>query len=448
MALRALRLFSAFPLALGLAACVEQSPDVPSEEDVRVAKENILSAAPSTMKFPVNADLEGKVTYLGMDIDTDKIKPGAPFTLTHYWKVNEPVGSDWKLFIHLEAPGTKGSHLNADHVPLGGKYPVAAWKKGDILRDVHRVSVPQGWKGSAVEIYAGLWKGALRMKITNGPKDTENRVKIASIPTETQAAPVAPPPAKRIVATKVKPGEIKVDGKLDEAAWAKAASTGAFVRTLDGAAGESKAEAKILWDDQNLYVAFQMEDKDVWATLAKRDDKLWTEEAVEMFIDADGDKATYVELQVNPKGAIFDSYLPKYRENQNDFDALMKAVVAVDGTVDKRDDQDKGWVVEVAIPLGAAKGKEASMKNVPPSLGTVWKVNFFRMDMPAGKPQVGTAWSPPMVGDFHALDRFGELVFGDDTGHAPTAPVLAPAPVGTAKPMAAPGTPEKAAPAK
>lgn len=163
-----------------------------------------------------------------------------------------------------------------------------------------------------------------------------------------------------------------------------------------------------------------------------------------MFIDADGDKASYVELQVNPKGAIFDSYLPKYRENQNDFDAGMKAVVAVDGTVDKRDDQDKGWVVEAQIPLAAAKGKEASMKNVPPAVGTVWKVNFFRMDMPAGKTQQGTSWSPPMVGDFHALDRFGELVFGDDKGQAPTTPPVAPAapvaptPAGIAKPAAIP----------
>ena len=56
------------------------------------------------------------------------------------------------------------------------------------------------------------------------------------------------------------------------------------------------------------------------------------------------------------------------------------------------------------------------MKNVPPKVGTEWRVNFFRMDMPAGTPQAGTGWSPPMVGDFHALDKFGVLVFGDDKG--------------------------------
>ncbi len=61
------------------------------------------------------------------------------------------------------------------------------------------------------------------------------------------------------------------------------------------------------------------------------------------------------------------------------------------------------------------------MKNVPPKVGTEWRVNFFRMDQPNGRPQSGTGWSPPMVGDFHALDKFGVLVFGDDKGHAPNA---------------------------
>jgi len=99
----------------------------------------------------------------------------------------------------------------------------------------------------------------------------------------------------------------------------------------------------------------------------------------------------------------------------------MKAGVNVEGTLNKRDDEDKRWTVELAIPLEAVKGKEKEMKNVPPKVGTEWRVNFFRMDQPNGRPQSGTGWSAPMVGDFHALDKFGVLVFGDDKGHAPNA---------------------------
>jgi hypothetical protein len=175
----------------------------------------------------------------------------------------------------------------------------------------------------------------------------------------------------------------------------------------------------VLWDDKNLYVAFDMEDKDVWSTLDKRDDKLWTQEAVEIFIDADGDGKTYVELQANPRGALFDSYLPNYRQNQNDWNSDTKVAVKVNGTLDVRTDTDKGWTAEFAIPLEAARGKEPTMKNVPPKVGTEWRVNFFRMDSPAGRPQQASGWSPPMVNDFHALDRFGVLAFGDEKGRLP-----------------------------
>jgi Carbohydrate family 9 binding domain-like len=420
-------------VALAASGCVEQAPDMPSEEDIKAAREHILTQPPANIQHRVDADLEDKVTYLGCDVDTEVVTPGKPFTLTHYWKVNKSVGDDWRLFIHLEAPETKKNHLNADHIPINGKYPVRVWKAGEIIRDQHRVSVPQAWNASAVEIYVGLWKGPVRMKVTKGAHDAENRVLAVKLPTE-QSQKVE---RRKLITRHIKTGVIKLDGKLDEKEWKDAPSTGAFVRTMDGLMAEQKTAAKVLWDDKYLWVAFDVEDKDVWSTLDKRDDKLWTQEAVELFIDADGDGKTYVELQTNPKGAIFDSYLPGYRQNQNDFDAGMKVAVKVDGTLDNRNDVDKGWTVEMQIPLDAAKGKNKEMKNVPPKVGTEWRVNFFRLDMPAGRPQWGAAWSPPLVGDFHALDKFGALVFGDDKGTAPgvqapppsAPPAVAPAPI-------------------
>ncbi len=409
---RALALSAVAVLAFG---CVEQSPDAPTEEDIKLAHENVLSAPPAKIQYPANADLEDKLTYLGLDVDTETVVPGKPFTLTHYWRVNKTVPADWKMFVHLEAPDSKKSHLNADHIPVGGKYPLQYWKPGEIIRDAHRVSVPASWPGNSVEIYVGLWKGSMRMKVTSGNHDAENRAFAVKLPLQ-QAAP---PEHKKLIARHIKNGLIKADGKIDEPAWKTANSTGDFVRSTDGNKADQKTTAQLLWDDKNLYVAFQMEDKDVWSTLSKPDDKLWTQEAVEIFIDADGDGKTYVELQTNPLGAVYDSWLPVYRQNQNDWQSNMKVGVKVDGTLDNRSDVDKGWTVEMAIPLTAALGKEKDMKNVPPKVGSEWRINLFRLDMPNGHPQQGSAWSPPMVGDFHALDRFGVLEFGDDKGNFP-----------------------------
>ena len=197
---------------------------------------------------------------------------------------------------------------------------------------------------------------------------------------------------------------------------------------MTGAPVDQKTEAKLLWDNKFLYVAFDNADTDVWSSLTKRDDKLWTQEAVELMIDADGNGKTYVELQVAPNGNVFDTYLPEYRKYEDSIDpkkkpyswnSKMKVKVNVDGTLNKRDDQDKGWTVEMAIPLEDVRGMDKHAAKLPPAPGDTWRINMFRMDVPAGKPQQASGWSPPMVGDFHALDKFGDLVFGDEKGNVP-----------------------------
>jgi len=403
-------------LAVG---CVEQAEDKPTKEDEDFIKKNILTTPP-TPQFVVNADLDGKVTYLGMDVSPNPVEAGKDVRVTHYWKVNVAPGEGWKMFTHISGTNKQG-YANVDHTPVSGKYPPSKWKAGEIIRDQHTFRPPAGWNYDHLEVYTGLYKGGERMPVKSGPRD-ENRVFCGSVPMNIKIAPV-----KRYIATKIaKP--VKVDGKLDEPAWKAAKSTGLFVDSASGNAGGVSTEAKVLWDDKNIYIGFENVDSDVWSDLTKRDDKLWTEEAVEVMIDADHNGKTYVELQVAPNGTIFDTYLPTYRKYEDSIDpkakiyswsSKLKAAVKVDGTLNKRDDQDKGWTVEMALPLADANGLDKPGVKMPPSIGDMWRVNMFRLDSPKGKPQVAVAWSAPMVGDFHKLDRFGELVFGDEKGEVP-----------------------------
>jgi hypothetical protein len=425
LAARLLTLSLSLFATVGAVSCVEQDDEKPTADDMAVAKQNILTTAP-TPRYPVNADLDGKAIYLGLDVDPVPIDPGKEITLTHYWKVVAPLGGDgWRTFTHVEGPG-KQSFTNADHTPVKGKYPVSAWKVGDIVRDVHTVRLPGGWNKPTVEVYVGLWRGAARMPVKSGPHDAEGRILAASIPVGVKST--VPEPRKRYVARMTtKPP--KLDGKLDDPAWADAPSTGAFVNTLTGAPAAQKTEAKLLWDKKFLYVGIDNADTDVWSNLTKRDDKLWTQEADELMIDADGNGRTYIELQVAPNGNVFDTYLPERRKYEDTINPKMKpfewnskmiAKVHVDGTLNKREDVDKGWTAELAIPLEDVKGMDdKSGVKLPPSPGDVWRINMYRMDIPQGKPQQAAGWSPPMIGDFHALDRFGELVFGDAQGNVP-----------------------------
>ncbi len=403
-------------LALG---CVEQAEDKPTKEDEEFVKQNLLTTAP-TPQFVTNANLDGKVEYLGLDVSPTPVEPGKDVRLTHYWKVITPPGDTWRTFYHIGP--TRQRFLNVDHGPVNGKYPVSRWKAGEIIRDQHSFRMPADFNFPTFNVYVGLWRGKERMAVKSGPRE-EDRVLAATVPVKTRETPA---PLRYLARRTLKP--IKIDGKLDEAAWKNAPSTGAFVSTLTGASAEPKTEAKLLWDNQFLYIAFENVDKDVWSELANRDDKLWTQEAVEVMIDANGDGKGYIELQVAPNGNVLDTYLPSYRKYEDSLDpkrkpfdwtSKLKAAVKVDGTLNKRGDEDKGWTVEMALPLADANGLDTAGVKVPPALGDVWRLNMFRMDQAKDKPQVAVGWSAPYEGDFHKLSRFGELVFGDDKGEVP-----------------------------
>jgi hypothetical protein len=415
-----------------VAGCVEQDEDAPTEEDMKTIKANIL-AAPPTPRFIANADLDGKLIYLGMDADPPQVEPGKDVKLTHYWKCVSPPGEGWRIFTHIAGP-RNANFINADHGPIGGKYALSQWKAGEIIRDEHTVKVPATWAHPEFIVYVGSWgRAGPRMPVRSGPSDGDRRVIAASLPVKMAAKPE--PPRKRYIARKT-PKPIKIDGKLDDAPWQSVPSTGPFSDTMSGAPVDQRTEAKILWDDKFLYVAFENTDTNVWSSLGKRDDKLWTEEADELMIDADGNGRGYVELQVAPNGTVFDTYLPEYRKYEDALDPKKKqfswnskvnAKVVVNGTLNKHGDQDKGWTVEMAIPLEDVKGMEpkAELPKLPPALGNVWRINLFRMDRPDEKQpmQKASGWSPPLVGDFHKLDRFGELVFADEHGSIAPPPV-------------------------
>ena len=119
---------------------------------------------------------------------------------------------------------------------------------------------------------------------------------------------------------------------------------------------------------------------------------------------------------------LFEWNVSTHRQAQMDWESGMKAAVKVNGTLNKRTDVDKGWTVELKLPLSAVKGRAAKPIQIPPKVGDKWRANLFRMDVPKGKPRQASAWSPPHRGDFHTLDRFGTLVFADPSGSVGPSP--------------------------
>jgi len=158
----------------------------------------------------------------------------------------------------------------------------------------------------------------------------------------------------------------------------------------------------------------------VFSPFKQHDETIWKGDCIELFIDADGNRTGYVELQVNPNNATFDSYFATTRAQPGDekWDASMETAVKVRGTADQSGDADQGWDVEIAIPLAAVKGRHDSMPvRLPPQVGDKWRLNVVRVDYRSGGGGPGVAsWNRISYSDFHALDRMLNVVFADVTG--------------------------------
>jgi hypothetical protein len=206
-------------------------------------------------------------------------------------------------------------------------------------------------------------------------------------------------------------GPIVVDGLLAESSWDRAEKAGPFVRSLDGKPATAATEARLLWDDDHLYVAFLCEDANVSGAFVKDDDKLYTSNVVEIFLNPSGDGSHYDEIELAPTNALFDaSFSGGPRQGMDlSWSSRARHAVHLDGTLNDPRDVDRGWTVELAIPFASLTG----MPKPRPQRGDRWKFNLYRLRQGPGQPGEGQAWSPPMRGDFHALDRFATLRFED-----------------------------------
>lgn len=220
-------------------------------------------------------------------------------------------------------------------------------------------------------------------------------------------------------------GKIKIDGKLNEADWAKAVPTQPFVDIRGKGYPEPvKATwAKMMWDDENLYIGARLVEDNVIAKLSQRDTIIYHDNDFEVFIDPDGDGQHYFEIENNAKGVVFDLMLDKpYRSGGSFFVPWdcqgLQLATWVDGTLNKPSDTDKAWYVEMAIPFKALTRDFTD----PRSLKT-WRINFSRVEwLIPGQPEENWVWSPTGLVDMHMPERWGFLRFVDaPVGSAQTA---------------------------
>lgn len=222
-----------------------------------------------------------------------------------------------------------------------------------------------------------------------------------------------------------------IDGDVNDKVWDNAAWTDVF----EDIEGDLKPKpyyatrAKMLWDDNYLYIAAALEEKHVWSYLDKRDQIVFYDNDFEVFLDPNNDTHRYFEYEINALNTIFDLFLPKpYRAGSGaliSWDSnRLKHAVKVLGTLNNPNDEDRGWTVEMAIPFA-----DVTIGNDPhiPKDGEIWRINFSRVQWETeiidgkyvkkkgadGKslPENNWVWSPQGVINMHLPERWGYLQF-------------------------------------
>ena len=221
------------------------------------------------------------------------------------------------------------------------------------------------------------------------------------------SATVAPSPAYAVARAEA---GAKALLAAEDAAWAGAAS-------VEWGPAAYATRFRAVWNDEGLFLRFDATDPAPWHTMTRRDEHLWDEEVVEIFLDPDRSGRDYYELEVNPANVVCDlRMISPWPDKKGDIDWNLAGLETRVRTLAGASGAG-GWTATALLPWRGLRALPSTDKvALPPTPGDAWRFNVFRIERPGGKASaekdaVFAAWSPPSVPSFHDAGAFRELVF-------------------------------------
>lgn len=212
-----------------------------------------------------------------------------------------------------------------------------------------------------------------------------------------------------------RPGDWSVAAGAHTWEWERIPSLPTLLLADGSGPARQQTQVRLVADADALYVRFDCADRDIWATYTERDDPIYDEEVVEVFL-APGAAVPgrYVEIEVSPAGVLFDALV--------DNPPGRPKVVGVDvewscrgiGWVAERDDVANHWAATLVLPwrsVAVACGAAACGSTADSADHLVWRANFYRIERPRDGVAEFSCWSPTLTepANFHRPERFGTL---------------------------------------
>jgi hypothetical protein len=85
-----------------------------------------------------------------------EIRPGAPISVTLFWRAVEAADRDYTIFVHAVGPDgmTWGQ---SDAWPVQGTAPTTTWVAGEVLLDPHSLTLREDAPPGAYELFVGVY---------------------------------------------------------------------------------------------------------------------------------------------------------------------------------------------------------------------------------------------------------------------------------------------------
>jgi hypothetical protein len=188
---------------------------------------------------------------------------------------------------------------------------------------------------------------------------------------------------------------IKLDGRLDEPAWAQAEAATDFrmEKPKEGALASERTEVRVLFDNKSIYFgirAFDSEPGRINARELTRDATFINDDKIEILLDTNHDRRNAYRFAVNPLGTQQDALITDEGRFVNlTWDAAWLSAGRID---------DKGYTIEIEIPLTSLRYKEGL---------DIWGFNVARIIKRKNEENLWTSWQ--LAFGLERVSQAGEL---------------------------------------
>lgn len=151
---------------------------------------------------------------------------------------------------------------------------------------------------------------------------------------------------------------IIIDGKMDEDIWNKTDSTRfKYFYKVEKSTDKQKSIFRALWDENSLYFFYDFKDEYLTVRETKRDGEPYLDDCGEIFIipvPEPLDTHFCFEINLNKAANDLIYFNDYYKGNEigfKSFNPEYKVEVSYNGTINDNSDIDKGWTMELEIPI-------------------------------------------------------------------------------------------------